>query len=129
MEDLTCGRCGRTAPDNLTGADADGWNSRWEAGRMVELICPGCQNPLDAAEAEANDAELAVARQDGGQFVADPVICMTGTVTAPDVILYGEAHLRRIIQSGRAEPIPIIEHLPADTRCVPTAGGVIIHQA
>ncbi|MFI2612039.1 hypothetical protein [Kitasatospora sp. NPDC018619] len=115
LNNLTCGRCGTAAADDP--ASADGWNARWASGRLAELICPSCQTPLDVAEAEVNDAELTVARQDGGTFVTDPVICMTGTAAQPGTILYGEAHLRRIARTGRAEPIPVIERLPEATRC------------
>jgi hypothetical protein len=91
------------------------------------MICPGCQTPADSAEAEANAAELRVAAEDGAQFVADPVICMTGTMAAPGVILYGEDHLRRVLRTGQAENLGAIEQLPPGTRCVPTVGGVMIH--
>ncbi|MFF1788305.1 hypothetical protein ACFVX9_17830 [Kitasatospora sp. NPDC058243] len=128
MEHLACRRCGRPAPDDPTGTDGEGWNGQWTAGRLAGLICPGCQTPLDVAEAEANAAELAVGQADGGHFAADPVICMNGAMSDPGAILYGADHLRRIAQTGRAEPIAVIEHLPVGTECVPTVGGVMIHQ-
>ncbi|MFJ2864018.1 hypothetical protein [Kitasatospora sp. NPDC087314] len=100
---------------------------RWQKGRPTGVICPGCQTPFDAAEAEANAAELRVAAEAGGQFVADPVICMTGTMTDPGSILYGEDHPHRVLRTGQAENLGAIEHLPLGTRCVPTVGGVLIH--
>lgn len=128
LNNLACGRCGSLAPNDLTGSAADSWNARWVSGRLAELICLSCQTPAESAEAEANAAELRVAAEDGGTFVPDPVICMTGTTASPDTILYGKDHLRRIARTGRAEPISAIERLPAGTRCVPTVGGVIIYQ-
>ncbi|MCX4752882.1 hypothetical protein [Kitasatospora purpeofusca] len=94
---------------------------------MVELTCPSCQTPLDQAEAEANDAALEVGREDGARFFPDPVICMTGTLTEPVAILYGMDHLERILRTGQAEGIGVIDRLPEDTRCEPTAGGVLIY--
>ncbi len=124
---LRCGRCGNEAPGDLTSADAADWNVRWQAGCPSGVICPGCQTPADAAEAEANAAELRVAAEDGGRFFADPVICMTGTMADPGTILYGEDHLRRVFRTGQAENLGAIEQLPPGTRCVPTVGGVLIH--
>jgi hypothetical protein len=124
---LRCGRCGNAAPSDLTSADAPDWNVQWQAGRPTAMICPGCQTPADAAEAEANAAELRAAAEDGAQFVADPVICMTGTMTDPGTILYGEDHIHRVLRSGRTESLGAIEQLPRGTRCVPTVGGVLIH--
>ncbi|MFE3144340.1 hypothetical protein [Streptomyces scopuliridis] len=94
---------------------------------MILVLCPGCQTPLDSAEAEANAAELRVQRQDGGRFVADPVICMTGTMAQPGEILYGSDHLEKVPRTGQVEDISALERLPAGTRCVPTVGGVTIH--
>ncbi|MEV7856809.1 hypothetical protein [Streptomyces sp. NPDC088183] len=91
------------------------------------MICPRCQTPADSAAAEANAAELRVAAEDGAQFVADPVICMTGTMTDPGTILYGDDHLCRVLRTGQTENLGAIEGLPPGTRCVPTAGGVLIH--
>ncbi|WP_033334405.1 hypothetical protein [Streptomyces novaecaesareae] len=101
--------------------------AQWQEGRLARVICPGCQTPFDSAEAESNAAELQVAAEQGGRFVADPVICMTGTTTEPGTILYGEAHLRRVALTGRTEHLRAIEHLPPGTHCVPTVGGVLIH--
>ncbi|MFF8506405.1 hypothetical protein ACF07L_38075 [Streptomyces anulatus] len=127
VHNLRCGRCGNDVPGDLTSPDAADWNAQWEAGRATRLICPGCQTPADSAAAEANAAELRVAAEDGAQFVADPVICMTGTMTDPGAILYGHDHLRRVLRTGQVESLGAIEGLPPGTRCVPTVGGVLIH--
>lgn len=124
---LRCGRCGDAAPQDLTSADAADWAARWQDGRLTEVTCPKCQTPLDAAEAEANGAQLRVAAEDGAHFVPDPVVCMTGTVDDPGTVLYGADHLRRIQRTGQAEHLAAVEHLPEDTRCVPSPGGVLIH--
>lgn len=124
---LKCGRCGRPAPPDLKSPAAADWSGQWTDGRLTLVICPDDQTPADSAEAEANAAELRVQRQDGGQFFADPVICMTGTMGQPGQILYGHDHLRRVLVSGKSEAISALEDLPADTRCVPTVGGVMVH--
>ncbi|MFI6530679.1 hypothetical protein [Streptomyces uncialis] len=54
---------------------------------------------------------------------------MTGTMTDPRTILYGDDHLRRVLRTGQAENLGAIEGLPQGTRCVPTVGGVLIHPA
>lgn len=50
-------RCGCYAPRDLTSAAAENWNGQWEGGRLVLILCPQCQIPLDNAAAEANGAE------------------------------------------------------------------------
>ncbi len=124
---LKCARWGAPPPRDLRSEESADWSAQWEKGRLAWLICPGCQTPTDAAEAEANAAELRVARKAGGQFVADPVLCMTGTMDAPGTILYGEDHIQRVLLTGQAENLKAVEHLPQGTRCVPTVGGVLIH--
>ncbi|WP_124270847.1 hypothetical protein [Streptomyces sp. ADI96-02] len=81
---------------------------------------------MENAAAEANDAELAVARADGGQFLPDPVLCITGTMEDPGSILYGRDHLQRISVAGEAENLGVVQ-LPPDTRCVPITGGVMVY--
>ncbi|WP_159012143.1 hypothetical protein [Streptomyces sp. NRRL F-5123] len=68
-----------------------------------------------------------MAAEEGGRFVADPVICVTGTLADPGAVLYGEDHLRRVLTTGQAEELGLIEHLPPGTRCTPAVGGVLIH--
>lgn len=113
---LTCGRCGNATRSELTGGDAGDWNVQFEDRHPARVICPGCQTSADAAEAEARAAELRVAADGGGRFVVDPVICMTGTMTDPGTILYGEEHLRRIARTGQAEHLQAVEHLPVGHR-------------
>lgn len=91
------------------------------------IVCPPCQTPLENAAAEANDAELAVARADGGRFLPDPVLCITGTLEDPGTVLYGRNHLQRIRTAGQAENLGLVSRLPADTRCVPIVGGVMVY--
>ncbi|MER6723386.1 hypothetical protein [Streptomyces halstedii] len=81
---------------------------------------------MENAAAEANDAELAVARADGGRFLPDPVLCITGTMEDPGTILYGRDHLQRISAAGQAEDLSIVQ-LPVETRCVPIVGGVMVY--
>ncbi|MFJ2154457.1 hypothetical protein ACIOHB_37680 [Streptomyces microflavus] len=124
---LRCHRCGCYAPRDLTSRAAENWNGKWEDGRLALVLCPPCQTPLENAEAEANDAELAVARADGGQFLPDPVLCITGTLEDPGTVLYGRDHLQRISTVEQAEDLCLVPRLPADTRCVPIAGGVMLY--
>ncbi|MFE3995146.1 hypothetical protein ACFXPW_26125 [Streptomyces goshikiensis] len=93
---------------------------------MALILCPPCQTPLEHAAAEANDAELAVARADGGMFLPDPVLCITGTLEDPGTVLYGRDHLHRISAAGQAENLCLVQ-LSADTRCVPITGGVMVY--
>ncbi|MGW4163477.1 hypothetical protein [Streptomyces sp. NPDC004788] len=81
---------------------------------------------MENAAAEANGAELAVALADGGRFLPDPVLCITGTMEDPGTILYGRDHLQRIRAAGQAEHLGVVQ-LPADTRCVPITGGVMAY--
>uniref|UniRef100_UPI003F496C49 hypothetical protein n=1 Tax=Streptomyces sp. CA-136453 TaxID=3240050 RepID=UPI003F496C49 len=124
---LRCSRCGCYAPRDLTSQAAENWNVTWEGGRPALVLCPPCQSPLENAEAEANYAGLAVAQADGGRFLPDPVLCITGTLEDPGSILYGHNHLQRISTAGRAENLCLVDQLPADTRCVPIAGGVMVY--
>ncbi|MFC3237811.1 hypothetical protein [Streptomyces nitrosporeus] len=124
---LRCGRCGNGLPGDPASPGSADWNAQWEAGHLTRLICPDCQTPADSAAAEANAAELRVAAEGGTQFVADPVVCMTGTMTDPGTVLYGDDHLRRVLRTGQAENLWAIEGLPPGTRCAPTVGGVLIH--
>ncbi|WP_158712427.1 hypothetical protein [Streptomyces sp. NRRL F-5135] len=94
---------------------------------MALILCPQCQTPLENAAAEANDAELAVARAGGGTFLPDPVLCITGTMEDPGTILYGRDHLQRIRSGGQNETMCLVTQLPADTRCVPITGGVMVY--
>lgn len=105
---------------------AENWSGKYEDGKIVLVLCPPCQTPLEHAAAEANDAELAVARADGGQFLPDPVLCITGTLEDPGTILYGRDHLQRISVAGQAENLALVR-LPADTRCEPIVGGVMVY--
>lgn len=88
---LRCNRCGYYAPKDLTTKAAENWSGKWEKGRLTLVLCPQCQTPLENAAAEANDAELAVARADGGPFLPDPVLCITGTLEDRGTVLYGRA--------------------------------------
>ncbi|SCD44224.1 hypothetical protein GA0115253_1004730 [Streptomyces sp. Termitarium-T10T-6] len=124
---LRCNRCGCYAPRDLTSKAAENWTGKWENGRLALILCPQCQTPLENAAAEANDAELAVARAGGGQFLPDPVLCITGTMDYPGTILYGRDHLQRIRVEGQAENLRLVAQLPADTRCEPITGGVMIY--
>lgn len=124
--DLRCARCGTYAPVDLTSSAAEGWTGTWEAGRLAQILCPLCQTPLEHAAAEANDAELAVARAEGGTFLPDPVVCITGTVEDPGTVLYGRAHLQRISATEQEEPVSVQE-LPGGARCVPVTGGVVVY--
>ncbi|MFJ1782529.1 hypothetical protein ACIOKA_38120 [Streptomyces anulatus] len=123
---LRCHRCGRYAPKDLTSKVAENWNGKWEGGRLALILCPQCQTPLENAAAEANNAEMAVARADGGQFLPDPVLCITGTLEDPGTILYGRDHLQRISAAGQAENLGVVQ-LPSDTRCEPIVGGVMVY--
>lgn len=84
---MRCERRGNGAPGDPTNPDAADWNGQWETGRLTRGIRPGCQTPPESAEAEATAAELRVPAEDGARFHADPVICMTGTMTNPGTIL------------------------------------------
>lgn len=96
----------------------------WSTENVARTACPDCQTPVESVQAEANAAELRVRRESGGQFAADPVLCMTGTVGQPGEILYGTARSKRAHETGRTEGLSVVERLPAGTRCVPTVGGV-----
>ncbi len=124
---LRCTRCGCYAPRDLTSKAASTWTGEWEGGRLALILCPQCQTPLENAAAEANDAELAVARAGGGTFLPDPVLCITGTMEDPGTILYGRDHLQRIRSGGQNETMCLVTQLPADTRCVPITGGVMVY--
>ncbi|MFJ7004220.1 hypothetical protein ACIQWY_29945 [Streptomyces albidoflavus] len=124
---LRCHRCGCYAPKDLTSKAGENWSARWEGGRVALVLCPLCQTPAENAEAEANAAGLTVGGADGGQFLADPVLCITGTPENPGAILYGRAHLLRISAAGQAENLAVVSELPPGTRCVPMPGGVLIY--
>ncbi|MFE1554274.1 hypothetical protein ACFW6V_04690 [Streptomyces sp. NPDC058734] len=83
--------------------------------------------PLESAEAELNAAAVTVGKEAGGRFAADPVVCLTGTRADPGSVLYGRDHLQRIVLDGPVDGLDVIEDLPPETRCVPTAGGVMIY--
>jgi hypothetical protein len=121
-----CGRCRRDAPRDLRSKDAEDWNAQWRKGELVLLLCPSCQTPEEFVEAEVNAAELRAGVEDGGQFVADPVICMTGSVN-DGTVLYGHDHLKRVVLTGQAANLQLVERLPEGTRCVATVGGVMIY--
>ncbi|WP_438297195.1 hypothetical protein [Streptomyces sp. HUAS TT7] len=123
---LRCGRCKRPAPD-LTSKAAENWNGKWENGRLALVLCPPCQTSAESAEAEINAAGRNVGTADGGQFVPDPVLCLTGTMERPGTVLYGRDHIQRIVLTGQAVGLTLIENLSADTRCVSMAGGVMIY--
>ncbi|MEV2259180.1 hypothetical protein AB0J13_11030 [Streptomyces anulatus] len=123
---LRCNRCGCHAPRDLASKAAENWSGKWESGRIALILCPLCQTPLENAAAEANDAELAVARAGGGKFLPDPVLCITGTLEDPGTVLYGRDHLQRISVAGQAENLALVQ-LPADTWCVPIVGGVMVY--
>lgn len=124
---LRCGRCLRRAPRDLESEAAEDWNGQWRHGQLVLVLCPDCQTPDEVAEAEVNAAELRVGTQDGGQFVADPVLCLAGTMAQPGAVLYGHDHLQRAVLTGQAAHLQLIENLPVATRCVATVGGVMIY--
>lgn len=124
---LRCNRCGCFAPRDLTSKAAENWTGKWEGGRLALILCPLCQTPLENAAAEANDAALAVAQADGGKFLPDPVLCITGTMEDPGTVLYGRDHLQRISAAGQAENVALVAQLPSDTRCVPIVGGVMVY--
>ncbi|MFB7476041.1 hypothetical protein [Kitasatospora sp. NPDC056184] len=52
---------------------------------------------------------------------------MTGTAADAGVILYGDGHFRRVLGTGRAENVGVVEQLPRGTGCVPVPGGVLVH--
>ncbi|MFJ6709300.1 MULTISPECIES: hypothetical protein [unclassified Streptomyces] len=122
-----CSRCGCFAPRDLTSKAAENWNGKWEGGHLVLILCPPCQTPLENAAAAANEAELTAGRADGGKFLPDPVLCITGTLEDPGAVLYGRDHLRRISAAEQAENLCLVDQLPADTRCVPITGGVMVY--
>jgi hypothetical protein len=125
---LRCTRCGCSAPKDLTSQAAEGWTGNWESGRLALILCPLCQTPVEHAAAEANGAELRVGRADGGRFLPDPVLCITGTSMAdPGTVLYGRDHIERIRATGQAEELVLVSRLPSGTRCVPIVGGVVVY--
>ncbi|MFD8146116.1 hypothetical protein [Streptomyces sp. NPDC059708] len=125
---LKCARCHTPAPPDWTAPDAADWSGKWEHGQLRFLVCPPCHTPTETAEAEINGAAVKVGMEEGGQFQADPVICLTGTRDAPGEVLYGRDHLRRIATRGTIEDLGIVERLPAGTRCVAAPGGVLIYR-
>ncbi|MET9957458.1 hypothetical protein ABZ135_38725 [Streptomyces sp. NPDC006339] len=125
---LRCSRCGCFAPRDLTSKAAENWSGKWVEGRLAVIVCPPCQTPLENAEAAANEAEVTVRRAEGGTFLPDPVLCITGTTLEdPGTVLYGRDHLQRIRARGQAENLGLVSDLPLDTRCVPIVGGVMIY--
>lgn len=124
---MRCERCRRPAPVDLRSKAAEGWNGKWEAGSLAFVLCPVCQTSAESAEAEINAAALTVGTEDGGKFMADPVLCLTGTLAEPGTVLYGHDHLQRIAQTGQAVELTLIEQMPPATRCVPMAGGVMVY--
>ncbi|WP_331756979.1 hypothetical protein OHA38_44235 [Streptomyces sp. NBC_01732] len=124
---LRCSRCRCFAPKDLTSKAAENWNGKWEQGRLVLILCPACQTPLENAEAAVNEAELSVKLADGGTFLADPVLCITGTLEDPGTVLYGRDHLQRIHAAGQAESVRLVSQLPTETRCAPIPGGVMVY--
>ncbi|MFE3150706.1 hypothetical protein ACFXJ6_29270 [Streptomyces sp. NPDC059218] len=74
-----------------------------------------------------NEAELSVKLADGGTFLADPVLCITGTPEDPGTVLYGRDHLQRISAAGQAENVHLVSQLPTETRCAPIPGGVMVY--
>ncbi|NYE44857.1 hypothetical protein [Streptomyces fulvorobeus] len=76
--------------------------------------------------AEVNGIEVAAGQADGGRYLPDPVLCITGTLEDPGTVLYGRDHLQRISVAGQAETVALVQ-LPADTRCVPITGGVMVY--
>lgn len=123
---LRCGRCGQYAPRDLRSKAAENWNGQWLNGELALVLCPSCQTSEEFTEAEVNAAELRAGGEDGGQFVADPVICMTGSMS-DGTVLYGHDHLKRVIQTGQAADLQVVHDLPSGTHCVPTVGGVMIY--
>uniref|UniRef100_UPI002F9169F2 hypothetical protein n=1 Tax=Streptomyces sp. NBC_01553 TaxID=2975877 RepID=UPI002F9169F2 len=63
----------------------------------------------------------------GGTFLADPVLCITGTLEDPGTVLYGRDHLQRISAAGQAESVRLVSQLPTETRCAPIPGGVMVY--
>ncbi|MDH6221791.1 hypothetical protein [Streptomyces pseudovenezuelae] len=94
---------------------------------MALVLCPGCQTSQEFAEAEVNAAELRAGVEDGGLFVPDPVICVTGGSVNEGCILYGRDHLNRIVLTGRAASLQLVRNLPVETQCVPAVGGGMIY--
>ncbi|EFL19914.1 hypothetical protein [Streptomyces sp. C] len=125
---LECGRCRKPAPQDWTSPEATDWSGRWERGRLAFVLCPPCHSPVEVAEAELNAVGIAVAQDQGGRFLADPVVCLTGTWDAPGQVLYGRDHLQRIMATGTINGLGVVERLPVGTRCVATAGGVLIYE-
>ncbi|MCX4902445.1 hypothetical protein OG571_46755 (plasmid) [Streptomyces sp. NBC_01369] len=119
---LRCSRCRCFAPKDLTSKAAENWNGKWESGRLVLILCPACQTPLENAEAAVNEAGLRA-----GMFLADPVLCITGTLEDPGTVLYGRDHLQRISAAGQAENVHLVSQLPTETHCAPIPGGVMVY--
>ncbi|MFD7499363.1 hypothetical protein ACFV8T_45265 [Streptomyces sp. NPDC059832] len=91
------------------------------------ILCPACQTPLENAEAAVNEAGLRAGTGDGGMFLANPVLCITGTLEDPGSVLYGRDHLQRINAAGQSENIHLVSQLPTGTRCAPIPGGVMVY--
>ncbi|MQS17648.1 hypothetical protein F7Q99_37035 [Streptomyces kaniharaensis] len=125
-----CARCPRRAPKDWT--KAVDWSGKWEKGQLKFLVCPDCQTAGEHAESEVNAAHLMVQREDahqgGGEFLPDPVVCMTGTTARPGEILYGGTHLRQALLTGQSQQLWVVEGLPLGTRCVASVGGVMVYR-
>lgn len=65
---IRCSRCRRRLR-NLNLAKADGWNAVFDMGIVTEIICPGCQTPLENAEAAVHDAMTEIVGVVGGRLV------------------------------------------------------------
>ncbi|MFD8851548.1 hypothetical protein [Streptomyces sp. NPDC059604] len=124
---VRCSRCGCFAPRDLTSKAAENWSGKWENGLLALILCPPCQTPLEVAATAANEAEVQAGAAEGGRFMPDPVLCITGTLDDPGTVLYGQDHLHRITAAGESENICLVSQLPTGTRCVPMVGGVMVY--
>jgi len=61
-----CDRCPRPYHPNV--ADAAYWNMVLRDGRIVAVLCPGCQSPEEDMEAEVNQATLSYEADDQGRI-------------------------------------------------------------
>jgi len=60
-------RCGKRL---RSIAAAENWNVFVEGGRLIGLVCPGCQTPAENAEAVIHEATLHYGLDKYGRFVA-----------------------------------------------------------
>lgn len=64
-----CSRCGKRCRSFKA---AEAWNVIVELGVITELICPGCQTPLENAEAAINEATTVYGVLGDGRLIGRP---------------------------------------------------------